>query len=64
MSEEKTYRFPGHKERKTRKQWLNEEQEGILRDMTPDEIAAAAARHDNDHGTDHGAYAIAPPPLS
>jgi hypothetical protein len=45
MIEEKTYRFPGHKEKKTRKQWLNEEQEGILSDMTPDEIAAAAARH-------------------
>jgi hypothetical protein len=45
MSEEKTYRFPGHKGKMTRKQWLNEEQEGILSDMTPDEIAAAAARH-------------------
>lgn len=42
----KTYKFPNHKERMTREQWLNDEQREIVKDMTRDEIAAAAARHD------------------
>ena len=45
MSEEKKYRFPGHKERLTREQWLREGNEGKQEQetATKEETQEAAA---------------------